>query len=69
MPGVGVQVHPQLGVGFGWSGVGLNAGLSYVPSPSIPLTIGLTGGDLGGNSPGGSVVVLSVGYGFNFLPK
>lgn len=67
--GVGVQVHPQLGVGFGWSGVGVNAGLSYVPSPSIPLTIGLTGGDLASNSPGGSVLVLSVGYGFNFLPK
>lgn len=67
--GAGVQVHPQLGVGLGWSGVGLNAGLSFVPIPSIPLTIGLTGGDLGNNSPGGSVLVLNVGYGFNFLPR
>lgn len=67
--GAGVQVHPQLGVGLGWSGVGLNAGLSFVPIPSIPLTIGLTGGDLGNSSPGGSVLVLSVGYGFNFLPR
>jgi S-layer homology domain len=67
--GAGVQVHPQLGVGLGWSGVGLNAGLSFVPNPSIPLTIGLTGGDLGNNSPGGSVLVLNVGYGFNFLPR
>jgi hypothetical protein len=67
--GVGVQVHPQLGVGLGWSGVGLNAGLSFVPIPSIPLTIGLTGGDLGNSSPGGSVLVLNVGYGFNFLPR
>ena len=67
--GAGVQIHPQLGVGLGWSGVGLNAGLSYVPIPSIPLTIGLTGGDLGNNSPGGSVLVLNVGYGFNFLPR
>jgi len=67
--GVGVQIAPQLSVGAGWSGVGINAGLSYVPIPSIPLTVGLTGGDLTDNSPGGRVLVLSIGYGFNFLPK
>ena len=69
MAGVGVQVHPQIGVGFGWSGVGINAGVSYVPVPSVPLTIGLTGGDLSNTSIGGTVLVLNLSYGFNFLPK
>lgn len=67
--GVGVQVHPQVGVGFGWSGVGLNIGASFVPVPTIPLTITAQGADLTNNSSAGSVFVLSVGYGFNFLPK
>jgi len=67
--GVGVQVHPQVGVGFGWSGVGLNIGASFVPVPTIPLTITAQGADLTDNSSGGTVFVLSVGYGFNFLPK
>ena len=67
--GVGVQVAPQLSFGGGWSGVGVNLGVSYVPVPSIPLTIGLTGADLTDNSPGGRVLLLNVSYGFNFLPK
>jgi len=67
--GVGVQVHPQIGLGAAWSGVGINVGVSYVPVPAIPLTIGLMGGDLSNNSPGGTVLVLNVSYGFNFLPK
>ncbi|WP_242031060.1 hypothetical protein [Anabaena sp. FACHB-1237] len=67
--GVGVQVHPQVGVGLGWSGVGLNIGASIVPIPTLPLTITATGSDLTDNSAGGTVLSLSVGYGFNFLPK
>lgn len=67
--GVGVQVHPQVGVGLGWSGVGLNLGASIVPIPTLPLTITATGADLTDNSAGGTVFSLSVGYGFNFLPK
>jgi len=67
--GVGVQVHPQVGVGLGWSGVGFNIGASIVPIPTLPLTITATGADLTDNSPGGTVFSLSVGYGFNFLPK
>jgi len=67
--GVGVQVHPQVGVGLGWSGVGFNIGASFVPIPTLPLTITATGSDLTDNSPGGTVLSLSVGYGFNFLPK
>jgi hypothetical protein len=66
--GVGVQVHPQVGVGLGWSGIGLNIGASFVPVPTIPLTITAQGADLTDNSGGGTVFALSVGYGFNFLP-
>jgi len=67
--GVGVQVHPQVGVGLGWSGVGFNVGASFVPVPTLPLTITAQGADLTANSAGGTVFALSVGYGFNFLPK
>jgi hypothetical protein len=67
--GVGVQVLPQLSVGAAWSGVGVNAGVSYVPYPEIPLTFVLTGGDLTDSSGGGTVLVLSASYGFNFLSK
>lgn len=66
---VGMQVQPQLGVGFGWSGVGFNLGASYVPIPTIPLTITAQGADITNNSPGGTILSLSVSYGFNFLPK
>jgi hypothetical protein len=37
--------------------------------PTIPLTINAQGADLTDNTQGGTVIVLSVGYGFNFLPK
>ena len=67
--GAGVQVHPQVGVGLGWSGVGFNIGASFVPVPTLPLTITAQGADLTANSAGGTVFALSVGYGFNFLPK
>jgi len=67
--GVGLQVHPQVGLGAAWSGIGVNVGVSYLPFPKVPLTIGLTGGDLTNNSVGGTVLVLNVSYGFNFLPK
>jgi len=64
--GVGVQVLPQFSVGASWSGIGINAGVSYVPYPEIPLTFVLTGGDLTDNTAGGTVVVLSASYGFSF---
>jgi len=67
--GAGVQVHPQVGVGLGWSGVGLNLGASFVPISTLPLTITLQGADLTNNSVGGTTFALSIGYGFNFLPK
>ena len=66
--GVGLQVAPQLGLGLQWSGVGLNFGLSFVPVPTIPLTLQAMGADLTDNSPGGTRFILSLSYGFNFLP-
>ena len=65
----GLQVHPQVGIGMGWSGVGFNIGASFVPIPTIPMIINAVGADLTDNSLGGTVFVLSIGYGFNFLPK
>ena len=67
--GVGLQVAPQLGLGLAWSGVGLNVGLSFVPVPTIPLTLTATGGDLTNTSEGGSRFILSVTYGYNFIPR
>ncbi len=67
--GIGLQVAPQLGLGLAWSGVGLNVGLSFVPVPTIPLTLTATGGDLTNASAGGSRFILSVSYGYNFLPR
>ncbi|MCL6751561.1 hypothetical protein KBT16_11520 [Nostoc sp. CCCryo 231-06] len=67
--GFGLQVYPQVGIGASWSGVGLNAGVSFVPVPTIPLTIVLQGSDLTDRTPGGTAVIISISYGFNFLPK
>ena len=67
--GIGLQVAPQLGLGLAWSGVGLNVGLSFVPVPTIPLTLTATGGDLTNASAGGSRFILSVSYGYNFVPR
>ncbi|MEB3191045.1 MAG: hypothetical protein VKL42_11945 [Snowella sp.] len=67
--GIGLQVAPQLGVGVAWSGVGLNLGLSFVPVPTLPLTISATGGDLTNTSQGGSRFILSISYGYNFVPR
>ncbi|RCJ35182.1 hypothetical protein A6769_19025 [Nostoc punctiforme NIES-2108] len=67
--GFGLQVDPQVGIGASWSGVGLNAGVSFVPVPTIPLTIVLQGSDLTDRTPGGTAFIISVSYGFNFLPK
>lgn len=67
--GVGLQVHPQFSINTAWSGVGLNVGASIVPEPTLPLTLNLLYGDIGNNTPAGSVAVLSIGYGFNFGPS
>ncbi len=67
--GIGLQVAPQLGLGLAWSGVGLNLSLSFVPVPTIPLTLTATGGDLTNTSEGGSRFILSLTYGYNFIPR
>jgi hypothetical protein len=63
---VGVELTPQLGVSMGWSGRGTNAGVSYVPFASLPLTVNLIGADLFNASPYGTVGVLTVAWGDSF---
>ncbi len=67
--GIGLQVLPQLGISAAWSGVGLNLSASFVPVPTIPLTINAIGGDLTNTSEGGSRFILNVTYGYNFIPR
>ncbi|MFN7255928.1 MAG: hypothetical protein ACK5U2_12675, partial [Microcystis sp.] len=49
-----------------WSGQDLNAGISLIPFPKVPLTINLAGADLTGNAGDGARVVLSIGYHYCF---
>lgn len=63
---VGVEVTPRLGVSVGWSGRGTNAGLSYVPFATLPITVNLLGADLFNASPYGTVGVLTVAWGDSF---
>ncbi|MEB3338590.1 MAG: hypothetical protein VKJ46_14070 [Leptolyngbyaceae bacterium] len=67
--GAGLQVAPQLSLNTAWSGVGLNVGASYVPIPTVPLTLGVDYADVTNSSAAGSKFILSVGYGFNFTPQ
>ncbi|CAN1208805.1 hypothetical protein TUMEXPCC7403_01190 [Tumidithrix helvetica PCC 7403] len=66
---VGVQLHPQVALSTGWTGQGLNVGLSFVPSPSIPLNINAIYSDIGNSSTAGSQFILGLTYGFNFSPR
>ena len=67
--GAGMQVHPNIGVSTAWSGRGLNLAGSYLPVRTLPLTLNVVYGDALNNTPAGSVLVFSVGYGFNFTPN
>ena len=67
--GVGMQVHPNIGVGVAWSGVGVNLGASYLPVLTLPLTLNVIYGDVFNNSDGGSVLAIGVSYGFDFTPN
>ena len=51
-----------------WSGQDLNAGISLIPFPKIPLTINLAGADLTGNAGDGARFVMSIGYNY-FFPR
>ena len=63
---VGVEVLPNLGVAAGWSGRGVNAGLSFVPFKRTPLTVSLQAGDIFDQTANGPVGVLSISWGSNF---
>jgi len=64
--GAGVQVHPNIGVSTGWSGKGLNLGVSYLPVRTLPMSLNVIYGDVFQNTEPGSVLSFSLGYGFNF---
>jgi hypothetical protein len=66
---LGVQVHPQVSIGTGWTGQGLNFGLSFVPVPTIPLNINAIYSDVGNTSTAGSQFIFGLTYGFNFTPR
>ncbi|MFO0148130.1 MAG: hypothetical protein ACK525_04310 [Microcystis sp.] len=51
-----------------WSGQDLNAGISLMPFPKVPLTINLAGADLTGNAGDGARFVMSIGYNY-FFPR
>ena len=62
---VGVEVLPNLGVAAGWSGRGVNAGLSFVPFKRTPLTVSVQAGDIFDQTANGPVGVLSISWGSN----
>jgi hypothetical protein len=64
---VGIQLHDQVGVGVGWSGVGLNANVSFVPVREWPVILNVLFADITDRSRGGFNVVVTVGIPFNFL--
>ena len=51
-----------------WSGQDLNAGISLIPFPKVPLTVNLAGADLIGNAGDGARFVMSIGYNY-FFPR
>ncbi len=51
-----------------WSGQDLNAGISLIPFPKVPLTVNLAGADLTGNAGNGARFVMSIGYNY-FFPR
>lgn len=64
---VGVELTKYLGLSAGWSGRGANAQLSLTPFRQVPITINLLGADLFNQTPAGTVGVLSISWGANFL--
>lgn len=64
---IGIQLHNQVGVGVGWSGVGLNANLSFVPVREWPLILNVLFADMTDRTEGGFNVIVSAGIPFNFL--
>ncbi|WP_417040788.1 hypothetical protein [Cylindrospermopsis raciborskii] len=66
--GAGIQVTPNIGVSTGWSGKGLNLGVSYLPVRTLPMSLNVIYGDVFQNTEPGSVLSFSLGYGFDFTP-
>ena len=64
---IGIQIHDQIGVSAGWSGVGINANISGVPFPEWPVIVNVLFADIANQSPAGFNTVVTVGIPFNFL--
>jgi len=63
---VGVQVHPQIGLSMGLSGIGYNAGASIVPVRRYPIIVNLLGVDLSNRTAAGRNHVFSVHWVHDF---
>lgn len=64
---IGMQFHDQIGVSAGWSGVGINANISFVPMREWPVIVNVLFADIANQSPGGFNTIVTVGVPFNFL--
>lgn len=64
---LGLELTKFLGISAGWSGRGANAQLSITPFARLPVTVNLLGSDLFNQTPSGTVGVLSISWGANFL--
>lgn len=64
---VGLELTKFLGISAGWSGRGANAQLSITPFQGLPITFNVLGSDLFNQTPSGTVGILSISWGTNFL--
>ena len=64
---IGIQVHDKVGISAGWSGVGINANISFVPVSEWPVIVNVLFADIANQSPGGFNTIVTVGVPFNFL--
>lgn len=64
---VGLELTRFMGLSAGWSGRGANAQISITPVRDLPITVNLLGADLLNQTPSGTVAVLSISWGTNFL--
>lgn len=62
----GLQLIPRFGVVGDWTGQMLNAGVSFVPVETWPVTVSMTATDLTNRTGNHVPIVVAVGASFNF---